>query len=274
MNEFNYEKSTWGAGDASLKISDPTAFRLKMSLDFLDVLEKKGKVLEVGCGEGQFVRAIKKYDSSLDCYGSDVSQNAIDKAKNYNDGVKYFISEENILPFEDSLFDAVLIYDVLEHVKNPEIILKEISRVLKKDGLFYVFVPCEGDYTSFWFWLKKIGLGNKLTFKYAGHINYFSRKSLFSLVKNNNFEILQVRYSEHILGQLLGIVSFYLMDKKSKREKNKQLNNEKYFNSFKRSPFGLFAIFKKIINSLVYIESLILRVLPSSNVHIQAKNNK
>ncbi len=274
MDKFNYEKTTWGAGDASLKISDPTAFRLKISLNFLDVLENKGKVLEIGCGEGQFIRAIKKYSSLLDCYGSDISQNAIDKAKNHNDGVRYFISQENRLPFEDNLFDAVLIYDVLEHVKNPEIILKEINRVLKKGGLFYAFVPCEGDYISFWFLLKKTGLGTDLTFKYAGHINYFSRKGLFSLLKKSNFEILQIRYSEHVFGQLLGVVSFYLMDKKSKREKNEQLNNEKYFNSFKQRSFGLFTVFKKMINSLIYVESLILRVLPSPNVHIQAKNNK
>lgn len=274
MKEFNYEKSTWGAGEASLKISDPTAFRLKISLDFLDVLEKNNKVLELGCGEGQFIRSIKKHHSSLDCYGSDISQNAIDKAKNYNDGVKYFLNEEDILPFADDMFDAVLIYDVLEHVKNPASILKEVSRVLKKDGLFYMFVPCEGDYTSFWFWLRKIGVGTELTFKHAGHINYFSRKNLLTLLSGAKFQILKIRYSEHILGQLLGIISFYLMDKKSRHQTGEQLNNEKYFKSFNKKSCSLFTILKKIINSLVYIESLILRILPSPNVHIQAQNNK
>lgn len=49
------------------------------------------------------------------------------------------VAEE--LPFKDESIDAVLSLNVLEHVKDPFLSAKEISRVLKKDGKLYVVVP-------------------------------------------------------------------------------------------------------------------------------------
>ena len=45
------------------------------------------------------------------------------------------------MPFENESFDLVVCQAVLEHVKNPKIIINEIERVLKKKGLFYCTVP-------------------------------------------------------------------------------------------------------------------------------------
>ena len=270
MGEFDYEKSIWGHGRASLNISAPTSFRLRQSLQSFSELKSGAKVLELGCGAGQFIRGIKAIRPELACYGCDISQSALEAAKQANDGVAYKLSMEKTLPYENGLFDAVLIFDVLEHVEDPDAILAEINRVMKINGGFYCFAPCEGDFLSLWHWVKKLaGEGRELTKKYAGHINYFSRRSLFDLVKKNNFNIARVRYSEHFFGQLLGIAIFIAMDRAVKKKKLIQINNETYFAKQKHSP--LLKFLKNIINAAIYLESAVFSRVPSPNVHLVVK---
>lgn len=280
---FNYEQSIWGRGEASLRWSDPTAFRLRQSLVALEDLPSESKVMEIGCGAGQFIRAIKKYRPDLHCLGSDISETAIEVARKIERNrkldhviawkgeevsvppiVEYTLSSQNKLPYVDSSLNAVLIFDVLEHVENPPAIVKEVCRVLKPGGIFYAFVPCEGDVTSLWNWLNKISLKKDLTKKHAGHINYFSRKSLIKLFTELDFKIIKLRYSEHILGQMLGILAFYLMERATKRERLTQINNEAYFT---RNDSGILRKIKNIVNALVYFESWLLQKLPSPNMH-------
>ena len=52
-----------------------------------------------------------------------------------------YIADAHYLPFKDEAFDGVWIQAVLEHVLSPEIVVKEIFRVLKKDGLIYSEIP-------------------------------------------------------------------------------------------------------------------------------------
>ncbi len=264
---FDYEKSLWGRGMASRDWKSPTSFRLRQALSAISRLQPGAKVLEIGCGAGQFIRAIKKIRPELDCYGSDISKNAIEAAQKENDGVQYSLSEEKKSPYANNFFDAVLIFDVLEHVADPDAMLVEINGLLKTNGIFYCFVPCEGDSLSLWHWIKKLASrGHELTKKYAGHINYFSRRSLFALFKKNNFDLVRVRYSEHLLGQILGITAFIAMDRAVKQKKIIQINNETYFAKVK--PSLALKFLKDIVNTAVYLESLIFSRAPSPNVHL------
>jgi len=267
---FNYEQSIWGKGEASLRWSDPTGFRLHEALESIKSVksikdEEITSVLEVGCGAGQFIRAVKRLRPELDCYGADISLEAIALAKDNNDGVSYALSESKKLPYADGSMDAVLIFDVLEHVEDPAGLVDEIRRVLKSGGIFYCFVPCEGDALSMWNWLRKIGVGGDLTQKHAGHINYFSRASLRQLFLKSSWQMARIHYSEHLFGQLLGIAAFVLMDRAAKRQGDVQINNETYFTA---NGEQVSKILKNIVNSLVYLESSFLKYIPSPNVHL------
>lgn len=265
---FDYEKSIWGHGNASLRISSPTSFRLRQSLKSIAELKSGAKVLELGCGAGQFIREIKKIRPELDCYGCDISQHAIAIAKQANDGVSYGLSDENKSPYEDNFFDAVLIFDVLEHVANPDLILSEVNRVLKSGGVFYSFVPCEADVLSFWNLLHKLGLKRELTKMYAGHTNKFTRKGLISLVQSQGFTVKYIRYSEHVLGQLLGLAAFFSMDRFAKKNNLNQVNNEQYFYDLNQKGGGILKMIKNAVNSLVTAESIVFSRVPSPNVHL------
>lgn len=270
MTSFDYERSIWGKGTARKEITDATSIRFRNIIDLIKDLNIGSRVLEVGCGAGQFIRGVKKYRPELDCYGSDISEEAIKEGSGAKDGVKYFQQSEQSLPFEDGYFDAVLIMDVLEHTKYWKEILREAKRVLNNNGLLYIFVPCEGDRLSIWNFLRKIGVGADLTKKYAGHINYFKTAEVIDEVKKNSFEV-KTKFSEHLLGQLLGIGVFFAMNIKAGKN-DEQINNESYFlNGYRKTPISFI---KKFVNASVFIESSIFKNIPSPNLHIFAKRTK
>lgn len=271
MSSFNYEQSIWGQGTATLKWTDPASFRLKQAILALRDLPQSAKILEVGCGAGQFIRAIKQMRSKFICHGCDISQSAIDRAKSSNDSVNYDLSNIMKFPYDDDKFDAVLVFDVLEHAKNADAILLEVKRVLKTDGLFYCFVPCEGDSLSLWNMLRKKGKYVYLTKKYAGHINYFSRKNLLELLEKHSFKIERIKYSEHALGQLLGVATFIMMEKTAIKQGDNQINNEEFFYRFNKKQSRLFHLFKSAVNFLINIESYFLSWLPSPNISVILK---
>lgn len=95
------------------------------------------KVLDVGCGSGDFLNAFVR--AGLQGYGVDFSDAAI---SNCQDSVIRIVDLENErIPFEDNSFDLIFSKSVLEHFHNPEIPIKEMYRVLKPDGLIINLVP-------------------------------------------------------------------------------------------------------------------------------------
>ncbi len=264
MAEFDYEKSVWGENTASLRWSDPTNFRLRAAYSMVRDWPS-GRVLEVGCGAGQFIRAIRVLNKNLETHGCDISEAAVEIGRKIPDDVIYQVSEENKLPYPDGYFDAVFVFDVLEHVVSPEKVLKEIHRVLRSGGYFYCFVPCENDVTSLWRMLNKLGQKKDLTKKYAGHINFFTVKEFLSLADSAGFALKKKIFSEHFLGQILGVAAFRAMDAYARNHPNEQINNEQFFKTQKSG--GIFSAFKKAINFLVTLESFLWSRVRSPNLH-------
>lgn len=267
---YNYEQSVWGRGVASLAWSSPTSFRLHQALEAVTSLPKGSRVLEIGCGAGQFIRGIQVHRPDLELLGCDISEEALRIARQDSGGmVSYELNQGSVLPYTDGSVDAVLIFDVLEHVEDVEKLLIEINRILKPGGIFYSFVPCEGDWLSWWQFLDRLKLKNDLTRKHAGHINYFSRQELYNLLTKQGFEKTKVRYSEHVLGQLVGIVSFMMMERAASVRAGKQTNNEDFFAEKHSSSW--FRFISKFVNRLIYIESWLGKRIPSPNVHLTVR---
>lgn len=87
----------------------------------------RGKILDVGCGTG-FISLLYP---ELDITGIDVSSGMLQHHKG-----KWLLAGAEKIPFKDNTFDAVVCRSVLHHLKDVNIGLKEIKRVLKPGGKF------------------------------------------------------------------------------------------------------------------------------------------
>ena len=101
--------------------------------------QQEKKFLDVACGGGWMLRAAEK--KNLKTYGIDISSNAVKKAKNNAPNTEVVVGSGEKLPWPDEYFDYVTCLGSLEHYIRPEIGAREISRVLKKDGLSVIMFP-------------------------------------------------------------------------------------------------------------------------------------
>lgn len=112
---------------------------------FLPYLDSSDIVLDVGCGNGSnsliAARKVRKV------HGVDGNPKAVHLAAQICKKTKLTnfdfqnVDIERGLPFKNGAFDKVLLLDVLEHIHHRALLLSEIKRVLKKNGLFLLTVP-------------------------------------------------------------------------------------------------------------------------------------
>ncbi len=100
-------------------------------------LDKPCKILDLGCGAGFLSHYLAGQGHEVT--GIDLSQKSLETAQKHDPThrVKYVRSSADEVPFEDESFDVVSAMDLLEHVHNPASVIKEASRLLKKNGLFF-----------------------------------------------------------------------------------------------------------------------------------------
>lgn len=171
---------------------------------------EKGKILDIGCGGGLIAESLPYYYPKAEIYGCDVSRTAIAYARKLGSGkVKYAVINHRRFPYKDDFFDVCICLDVLEHVPDINFFLKEVKRVLKKDGKFFLIVPCEGQPFTYTWFFNKIRPGQNLTFRQFGHIHpEFTHKSVMRTLEQRGFVIQKLSYSEHVFYQIMHVLLF------------------------------------------------------------------
>ena len=103
-------------------------------------LKKNACILDCGCGPGNITLDLAKIVSEGKVIGIDVEQSQIKEAtkrakRQVINNVKFYQSSVYKLPFKDETFDIVFCHTLLQHLKEPIDVLKDIYRVLKPGGL-------------------------------------------------------------------------------------------------------------------------------------------
>ncbi len=98
-------------------------------------------VLDIGCGAGHGSATLAKKFRHV--YGVDVSEEAITYAKQNwrEENATFQVGDALAIPFPDNHFDAVVAFEVFEHLTNWRKFLIEIRRVLKPGGTVYISTP-------------------------------------------------------------------------------------------------------------------------------------
>jgi len=178
-----------------------TEMRHRARLIFKNYKPKPGdRVLDSGCGVGLYglQYALKE---NVSVVGMDISQEKIDNANKIKDSLKAEIDfirrsiTETRLP--DNSFDAIICSEVLEHIKEDKETLKELVRVLKKDGTLILSFPA---YTRH----------SMINMKKFGHVRIgYSLTMIRKMAKDNNLRIESINGYSYSFGQL----AWYLNEK-------------------------------------------------------------
>src|ERR1700722_13084509 len=120
--------------------------------------EPNSKILEVGCGSGNFWQiATKVLPESCNVTLTDFSEGMLKNTKeNLKDiyNFKFEVADVEHLPYENKSFDMVIAHLVLYHANSPECALEEIKRVLKVSGFAGILVSGKDTMSSLFKLLK------------------------------------------------------------------------------------------------------------------------
>lgn len=153
----------------------------------VDVLQKhlslqKAKVLDIGCGGGLFLSLLKEEGAQVTGIELSDSRASYAVAKHNLEIHKQPIESDFWQEGYESYFDAVTLWDVIEHVNYPLLTLKSAVNVLKTGGLLLIDTPCRDSlYHQFGEITYRVSGGRFPTFlnaMYSSHL--FGHKQIFS----------------------------------------------------------------------------------------------
>ena len=178
-----------------------------------ETYQEKKMFLDVGCGGGNRTLIFKDYGRRV--FG-------VDRLVWLSDAAKREITftqadfMQGRLSFEDSFFDIIFSFDVIEHLPEPKMMLREIRRLLNKNGVFVISTPNRERLCAFF--LYKLGL-RRLPFcpdestksfdPYAAHVIEYTDSELRALLDAEGFSVIRSHRLFYGLPGRTGIPVFF-----------------------------------------------------------------
>lgn len=173
---------------------------------------KAKKVLEVGCGLGDFLQQLNRVQNHQ-VYGIEPNRRAASIAEK-----KGIILRSQIAEFQSQFFDAIFCFEYLENIFDTKIFMQEVLRILKPGGRFYLSfqnLASFGNRMKLLGGATPLGVGAYLEDYYGHRVRHYTPSKIMDLLKNTFyqkecFDVLEIlalpRKNKSILSQSLGLV--------------------------------------------------------------------
>lgn len=165
-------------------------------------------ILEIGCGKGRTGYELKTRGKAAKVIGIELVESVACEARSYLDEVYCGDLESMTLPFADSEFDYILAADVLEHLRDPWLMVTRLRRYLKSDGFMVASIPNVQYYRV----IKDLMFKGEWRYTDGGlldisHLRFFTKKSIVQLFAGEFKSVmLYPKYGRHkeIINRLTG----------------------------------------------------------------------
>lgn len=148
----------------------------------IDRISKGGKVLDYGCGAGEFVKFIEQDFITFGFEPNDDARNAAQKK------ITKATLLNNIGSIENNSLDAITLWHVFEHIENQEEMLEIFNSKLKEKGLLIIAVPNPTSYDALYY--KEYWAA----YDVPRHIYHFSKKGMENLFsKKPNWKLRKIK---------------------------------------------------------------------------------
>lgn len=182
---------------------DPAYARRARIILSESLLELGENLLEIGCGRGFYIKNMSELFPDNEIVGIDLKDDYLKIAKESikNKKVKLLKADATKLPFADKSFDKIIASEILEHIDNEVLAIKEMRRVLKDKGTIVITVPNK----NFPFNWDPINWILQKLFKthlpaniwwlsgiWAGHVRLYSKEELVKKLETEKFKVEKI----------------------------------------------------------------------------------
>jgi 2-polyprenyl-3-methyl-5-hydroxy-6-metoxy-1,4-benzoquinol methylase len=186
MPSREYHERIWESVPEGLA---PPLFALRLAFVSKHISGRE-RVLDVGCGEGDFSAAIAA--AGARSLGIEVAEEPLRRGRARHPGLDFQrVPATGAWPLRDASFDLVWAGEVLEHVADTARWFSEVRRVLRPGGRLLISTPDHGPLSVLRMALSPAAFGARFD-PLADHVRFYTRRTLASLLAEFAFEQIEV----------------------------------------------------------------------------------
>jgi ubiquinone/menaquinone biosynthesis C-methylase UbiE len=157
--------------------------RQKFFREALDACRKyiHGRVGDVGCGSGAFLKLIATLDVSATLYGIDFSWSSVMRSRRHASTSAFVVSDIYHLACCHEVFDTVICMETLEHLDRVSEAINELLRICRKGGHVIITIP-NGVYDD-----------------YVGHLNFWSENDFRAVLGSQEVAHFQYLHERKVM---------------------------------------------------------------------------
>jgi 2-polyprenyl-3-methyl-5-hydroxy-6-metoxy-1,4-benzoquinol methylase len=185
LGRFNTAEGTLPAADSKARRDQLGERWLRRILALLDKPPRDVRLLDVGSSSGALLMTARALGIAAE--GVEPSAEAAETARRA--GLKVFTGFLEAAGFPDSAFDAVILMEVIEHLREPRPMLAQCRRVLKPGGILLITTPNVASWTASTMGARWDGFS---LMAMGGHVSFFSPGSIRTISERTGFEAVRI----------------------------------------------------------------------------------